>query len=64
MSVLGPEIIYAALEKVIVIRDMLVTPCSRQKSCVDNIKRPLEFDVGDKVDLKISHIKGLIKFCR
>ena len=27
-------------------------------------KRPLEFDVGDQVYLKISPMKGVMKFCR
>ena len=52
-SILGQEFIHVALEKVRVIRDRLTTAYSRHKSYVDNRKRPLEFDVGDQVYLKI-----------
>ncbi|XP_069146982.1 uncharacterized protein [Solanum lycopersicum] len=48
-SILGPKVIHEALEKVIVIRDR---------------KRPLEFDVGDQVYLKISPMKGVMRFGR
>ena len=48
-SILSPEIIHEALEKVMVIRDMYVTTYSRQKSYVDNRKCPLEIDVRDQV---------------
>ena len=46
-SILGPEIVHEALDKVRVIRDRLATTYSRQKSYVDNKKRSLEFNVGD-----------------
>ena len=46
------------------IRDRLATAYSRQKSYADNIKRPLEFDVGDQVFLKISPMKGVMRFGR
>ncbi|XP_069154478.1 uncharacterized protein [Solanum lycopersicum] len=63
-SIFGPEIIHEALEKVRVIRDRMATVYSRKKSYADNKKRPLEFDAGDQVYLKRSHIKGLMRFCR
>ena len=53
-SILGLEIIHEALEKVMVIRDRLTTTYSRQKSYADYRKRPLEFDIGDQVYIKIS----------
>ena len=46
------------------IRDMLSTAYSRQKSYADNRKWPLEFDVGDHVYLKISPMKGVMIFGR
>ena len=61
-SLLGPEIVYDALQKVRVIRDRLKTTYSRQKSYADNIRRDLEFEVGDKVYLKISPMKGVMRF--
>ena len=44
------------------IRDRLTTAYSRQKSYADNRKWPLEFDVGDHVYLKISPMKGVMRF--
>ena len=35
---------------------------SRQKSYVDNRRRDLEFKEGDKVYLKISQMKGVVRF--
>ena len=63
-SILGLEIIYECLEKVRVIRDRLATTYTRQKSFADNRNRPLEFNVGDQDYLKISPMKGLMRFCR
>ena len=58
LSILGPEIIHEALEKVRVSRDRLATAYNRQKSYADNIKWTLEFDVNDQVYLKILPMKG------
>ena len=63
-SILGPEIIHEALEKVRVIKDRLATAYSRQKLYADNRKRPLEFNVGDQVYLKIFPMKGVMRFGR
>jgi hypothetical protein len=35
---------------------------SRQKSYVDNRRRPLEFEVGDRVFLKVSPMRGVMRF--
>ena len=59
-SILGLEIIHEALEKGRVIRDRFTTAYSRQKSYADNRKRPLEFEVGYQVYLKISPMKGVM----
>ncbi|XP_019066930.2 uncharacterized protein [Solanum lycopersicum] len=61
-SILGPNIIHEALEKVRVIRERFATTYSRQKSYADNRKWPLEFDLGDQVYLKISPVKGVMRF--
>ncbi|XP_069154499.1 uncharacterized protein [Solanum lycopersicum] len=47
-SILGPEIIHSALEKVRMISDRLATAYSRQKSYADNRNWTLEFDVSDQ----------------
>ena len=61
---MGPEIIHESLDKVRVIRDRLATAYNRQKSYANNRKWTLEFDVVDQVYLKISPMKGVMKFCR
>jgi hypothetical protein len=35
---------------------------SRQKSYADNQMRPLEFEVGDRVFLKVSPMRGVMRF--
>ena len=54
----GPEIIEETTEKVRVIKEKLRTAQSRQKSYADRRRRPLEFQIGDQVFLKISPKKG------
>ena len=44
------------------IRKRLVTAQSSQKSYVDRRRRPLSFEVGDHVFLKISPRRGLMRF--
>ena len=57
-------IIHEALEKVTIIRDRLASAYSRQMSYADNRKRPLEFYVVEQVYLKISPMKGVMRFGR
>ncbi|GFZ09844.1 hypothetical protein Acr_21g0004430 [Actinidia rufa] len=54
----------ATTEKVKVIRQRLLTAQSRQKSYADRRRRPLSFEVGDHVFLKISPRRGLHRFGR
>ncbi|WMV18912.1 hypothetical protein MTR67_012297 [Solanum verrucosum] len=61
-AILGPEVVYEATEKVQLIRDRLKKAHSRQKSYADNRKRDLEFEVSDWVYLKISPMKGVMRF--
>ena len=61
-SLLRPKIIYEALKNVRMIRDRLKIAYSRQKSYADNRRRDLEFEIGDWVYLKISPMKGLMRF--
>ncbi|WMV45529.1 hypothetical protein MTR67_038914 [Solanum verrucosum] len=51
-----------ALEKVKMIRERLKTAQSRQKSYADVRRRALEFKVGDWVYLKVSPMKGVVRF--
>ena len=52
-SITGPDLIRDTSEKVSLIRQHLLTAQSRQKSYVDVRRRPLEFEVGDHVFLKV-----------
>ena len=61
-SLLGPELIYKTLEKVHIIRNRLQTAYSRQKSYADHWRRDLKLEEGDTVYLKISPMKGLVRF--
>ncbi|XP_057459280.1 uncharacterized protein LOC130749943 [Actinidia eriantha] len=51
-------------EKIKTIRQRLLTAQSRQKSYADKRKRPLSFEVGDHVFLKVSPRRGLMRFGR
>ena len=61
---LGFELIYKTLEKVHIIRNRLQTAYSRRKSYANHRRRDLEFEEGDKVYLKISPMKGMVRFCK
>ena len=61
-NLLGPDLVQETTEKVAVIRERLRTAQSRQKSYADRRRRPLEFEVGDYVFLRVSPKKGLIRF--
>jgi len=51
-----------AEDKVRVIRENLKSAQSRQKSYADQRRRPLRFEVGDHVYLKVSPTKGVQRF--
>ncbi|GJW50314.1 hypothetical protein Tco_0091665, partial [Tanacetum coccineum] len=48
--------------KVVVIKEKLQAIRDRQKSYADNRRKPLEFEVGDRVLLKVSPWKDVIRF--
>ncbi|GKD20900.1 putative reverse transcriptase domain-containing protein, partial [Tanacetum coccineum] len=58
----GPELIRDTTKKIIQIKNRLLTAHSRQKSYVDKRLKPLEFEVGDMVLLKVSSWKGVVLF--
>lgn len=49
-------------EKIVKIRQRLQAARDRQKSYADVRRKPMEFQVGDKVMLKVSPWKGMIRF--
>ncbi|GJW81412.1 putative reverse transcriptase domain-containing protein [Tanacetum coccineum] len=58
----GPEIAHETTEKIIQIKKHIQAVRDRQKSYADRRLKPLEFEVGDKVMLKVSPWKGVIYF--
>ncbi|GJV18445.1 putative reverse transcriptase domain-containing protein [Tanacetum coccineum] len=58
----GPELIRETTEKIIQIKNRLLTARSRQKSYADVRRNPMEFDMGDMVIVKVSPWKGVIRF--
>ncbi|GJU71088.1 putative reverse transcriptase domain-containing protein [Tanacetum coccineum] len=57
----GPEIIYKTTEKIVQIRQHLQAARDRQRSYANIRRKPLEFQVGDRVMLKVSPRKGFIQ---
>nr|GEU91472.1 putative reverse transcriptase domain-containing protein [Tanacetum cinerariifolium] len=58
----GPEIVHDTTEKIIQIKKRIQAAQDRQRSYVDRRRKPLEFEVRDKVMLKVSPWKGMIRF--
>ncbi|GKF04079.1 hypothetical protein Tco_0034747, partial [Tanacetum coccineum] len=58
----GSEIVHEITKKIIQIKKLIQATRDRQKSYADRTRKPLEFDVGDKVMLKVSPWKGVIRF--
>ncbi|XP_070003511.1 uncharacterized protein [Nicotiana sylvestris] len=62
VTLIGPEFVCEALEKVQLIRERLKAAQSHQKFYSDKRHRELEFMVGDKVFLKVLPMKGVMRF--
>ncbi|GJT70444.1 putative reverse transcriptase domain-containing protein [Tanacetum coccineum] len=58
----GPEIVQETTEKVIQIKQRIQAAHDRQKSYADLKRKPMEFQVGDRVMLKVSPWKGVVRF--
>nr|GEV07055.1 putative reverse transcriptase domain, ribonuclease H-like domain, aspartic peptidase domain protein [Tanacetum cinerariifolium] len=58
----GPELIRETTKMIVQIKNRLLAARSRQKSYADVRRKPLEFEVGDRVMLKVSPWKGVIRF--
>nr|GEV66769.1 putative reverse transcriptase domain-containing protein [Tanacetum cinerariifolium] len=55
----GPEIIHETTEKIVQIRKRLQAERDRQMSYANVRQKPLEFQIGDRVMLKVSPRKGV-----
>ncbi|GJS78506.1 putative reverse transcriptase domain-containing protein [Tanacetum coccineum] len=58
----GPEIVQETTEKVIQVKRRIRATRDRQKSYIDLKRKPMEFQVGDRVMLKVSPWKGVVHF--
>nr|GEW50177.1 reverse transcriptase domain-containing protein [Tanacetum cinerariifolium] len=58
----GPKILHETVEKIVQIRQHLHFARDRQRSYTNVRRKPLEFQAGDHVMLKISPRKGIIRF--
>ncbi|KAL5769927.1 hypothetical protein ACOSP7_014081 [Xanthoceras sorbifolium] len=60
----GPDLIRQTEEKVKIIKDRLKIASDRQKSYADLKRKEVEYDVGEKVFLKVSPWKKVLRFGR
>ena len=61
-KVIGPDIVKDTEEKVQVIRERLKAANDRQKSSADLKRRNIAYEVGDKVFLKVSSWRKILRF--
>jgi hypothetical protein len=61
-QVFGPDVIKEAEEQVQLIRNHLKAAQSRQKSYADPKRRPITFNVGDFLYLRVTPLKGMQRF--
>ncbi|GKB47852.1 putative reverse transcriptase domain-containing protein [Tanacetum coccineum] len=57
-----PEIVQETTEKIIQIKQRIQAAHDRQKSYADLKRKPMEFQVGDRLMLKVSPWKGVVRF--
>ncbi|XP_038885937.1 uncharacterized protein LOC120076244 [Benincasa hispida] len=63
-KLLGLELVQATNEAIQKIKAHMQTTQSRHNSHVDVRRKDLEFEAGDKVFLKVAHMKGVLRFGR
>nr|GFC74327.1 reverse transcriptase domain-containing protein [Tanacetum cinerariifolium] len=61
-QILGPDLIQETTEKIVQIKERIQAARDRQKSYADLKRKPMEFQVGVKVMLKVSPWKGVVRF--
>nr|GEZ32282.1 reverse transcriptase domain-containing protein [Tanacetum cinerariifolium] len=64
INLIGPEFIQEMIDNVVLIKEKFKAVRDRQKSYAGNRRKPLEFEVGDHVLLKVSLWKGMICFAK
>nr|GEU59925.1 putative reverse transcriptase domain-containing protein [Tanacetum cinerariifolium] len=63
-QLLGPKIVQETTEKIIQIKQRIQAARDRQKSYVDLKRKPMEFQVGERVMLNVSPWKGVVRFAK
>ncbi|PWA68100.1 reverse transcriptase domain-containing protein [Artemisia annua] len=58
----GPDLVHETMEKIVQIKQRLQAARDRQKSYADLKRKPMDFQIGDRVLLKVSPWKGMIRF--
>jgi hypothetical protein len=58
----GPEMVQITTERVKIIKDRMKAAQDRQKSYADVRRRPIDFNVGDRVYLKVAPWKHMLRF--
>nr|GEV09734.1 putative reverse transcriptase domain-containing protein [Tanacetum cinerariifolium] len=61
-QLIGPEIIHETTKKIIQIKNRIQATRNRQKSYADLKRKPMDFQDGDRVMLKVSPWKGVVRF--
>nr|GFB78885.1 hypothetical protein [Tanacetum cinerariifolium] len=61
-QILGPELTQEMTEEIVQIKQRMQAAHDRQKSYADLKRKPMEFQVGDKVMLKVSPWKRVVRF--
>ena len=61
-QLLRPDMVRETNEKIQTVREKMKTAQSRYKSYADKHRRGLDFDVGDHVFLKVSPVRGIVRF--
>nr|GEU53308.1 hypothetical protein [Tanacetum cinerariifolium] len=60
----GPEMIQETTEKILLIKQRIQAAQDRQKSYADRKRKPMKFEVWDRVMLKVSPWKGVVRFIK
>ncbi|GJT19925.1 putative reverse transcriptase domain-containing protein [Tanacetum coccineum] len=60
----GPELIQETTKKIILIKQRIQAAQDQQKSYADLKRNQMEFEVGDRVMLKVSPWKGVVRFSK
>nr|GEX97993.1 putative reverse transcriptase domain-containing protein [Tanacetum cinerariifolium] len=58
----GPELIQETTEKIVLIKQRMQAAQDQQKNYADRKRKQMEFKIGDRVMLKVSPWKGVVRF--